>query len=131
MMPQHNSFYDKDIERRYKCQIRESGRYETYYSVDQDHYDFNAVTHSDKYKTERRPILEISMTRTELDRLKTDLGEVEAYRRSAIEVNAAYVAQNKKIKEEQSQRERNPAAVKAYEKYLLLLNMTADANGTS
>ena len=71
------------------------------------------------------------MTRTELDRLKTDLGEVEAYRRSAIEVNAAYVAQNKKIKEERLRRERNPAAEKAYEKYLLLLNMTADANGTS
>ena len=121
-----------DIQRLYKCKIRESGQYEAYYSVvDPDYYDFNAVTHSDKYKTERRQILEISITRTELDRLKTDLKEVETYRRSAIEVNAAYVFQVQKNKAERERRERNPAAAKAYEKYLLLLNMTADANGTS
>ena len=126
-------FNDKeiDIQRRYKCKIRESGRYEEYYSVDLDYYDFNGVTHSDKCKTERIPILEISITRTELDRLKTDLKEVETYRRSAIEVNAAYVFQVQKNKAERERRERNPAAAKAYEKYLLLLNMTADANGTS
>lgn len=120
------TFKDGNIlEKQYHCKIRESDeyRYETI-----DHYAYN-ITGPDFYRTRKMPLIDITMTQDNFRRLENDLCRTDAYRMEANEYYAVMKSNQEKVAQEQAKRERNPAAAKAYEKYLLLLNMTADNNG--
>ena len=115
-----------DLERRYNCKIRESEKYYAQYEPDFRTYITGDMPH---YVQKKERLFEISITQEGLSRLEYDLTGVERYRLEATEYYAAMQVEKMKRRDEEETRARNPAAAKAYEKYLLLLNMTADTNG--
>jgi len=122
------SKFDDNFERRYKCKIRESDQFTTStYELSYNSYidDFNS-----KYVQKKEHLYEITITQEGLSRLEYDLSCVEKYRLEATEYYAIMNNNRRRQREEEETRARNPAAAKAYQKYLLLLEMTADKNGT-
>jgi hypothetical protein len=118
---------DKNVlERRYKCKISESEKHYSYYEPDYRTYISGDLSH---YVQKKERLFEISITQEGLSRLEYDLSDVDRHRLEATEYYAAMQHEKIKRREEEEKRARNPAAAKAYEKYLLLLNMTSDTNG--
>lgn len=115
-----------DLERRYNCKIRESEKYYAHYEPDFRTYIAGDLSY---YVQKKERLFEISITQEGLSRMEYDLTGVERYRLEATEYYAAMQVEKMKRRDEEETRARNPAAAKAYEKYLLLLNMTADTNG--
>lgn len=121
------SNYNEDkngLESRYNCKIRES---DTYYA----HYEPNFSTYGmeEHYVQKKERLFEISITQDGFSRLQHDLQQGDRLRYEATEYYTAMHNEKLKRREEEEKRAKNPAAAKAYEKYLLLLNMTADSNG--
>lgn len=121
-----------EFERRYKCKIRESDRYENTYTSDYAQYTYDVgMNPTPYYYTKRTPYYDIEINKEGLQRLQDDLQQFDRYRHEASSIYAEIASLRKRSTEESAKRDRNPAAAKAYEKYLLLLNMTADNNGRS
>jgi hypothetical protein len=114
------------LEYKYKCKVRESDKYYAQYEPDFRTYITGGMP---QYVQRKERLFEISITQEELSRLEYDLSGVERWRLEATEYYAAMQYEKSKRLQEEEKRARNPAAAKAYEKYVLLLNMTADTNG--
>lgn len=115
-----------DLERKYKCKVRESDTYYAHYEPDFRTYITGDIP---QYVQRKERLFEISITQEGLSSLEYDLSGVERYRLEATEYYTAMQHEKSKRREEEEKRARNPAAALAYEKYMLLLNMTSDSNG--
>lgn len=108
----------------YKCSVTQTGRSQMYsidtmvaYTDDRPHY----------YRVQNTEV-EISMTNYEFQRLATETSRASHYRYEYETIRYDLLRMTAAQTSETEKRNKNPAAQKAYEKYLMLLNMTADGN---